>query len=127
MAAEAHLWHYAIAGLAFVLFGAVGHISRAIFNIFPDRLSDKPWMDMLISDGYSFGDYLFGTEYDEAGYYELYSLKNLRMYVIGALGGGWCMMLVMPGVSGMVAGVINQAAAALWDLFLYRLQNVHLF
>lgn len=51
--AEAATWHYAVALAVLALMGALAHVVRAVFNVLPDRLSDRPLMDLLISDGYS--------------------------------------------------------------------------
>lgn len=124
MAVQAYLWHYMVAGLAFVLLGATGHVCRAVFNVLPDRLSDKPVMDLLISDGYDLNDHLFGTEYDDAGYYRLDSWINLRNAMVFSALGGWAVMLFVPGASGLVASAINEGAVWLWQLFLYRLGEI---
>lgn len=127
MIAQAYLWHYIVVGILLAIVGAVAHVCHAVFNVLPDRLSDKPWMDMLVSNGYSLGDRLFGTEYDDAGFYKLDSPKNLRNYVVGTVIGGWAAMLLLPDASGMIAYLINCSCVWLWDLFLYRLANIHLF
>lgn len=127
MEVQAYLWHYVVAGLVFALFGVLGHVTRAVFNLYPDRLSDRSWMDMLVSNGYNLGDYLFGTEYDEAGYYKLDSLRNLRFYVASTVIGGWAAMLLVPGASGLVAEAINAALVWVWELFVYRLGDVRFF
>lgn len=123
LAEQAHLWHYLVAGGALALLGAIGHVGRAVFNMFPDRLTDKPWSDMLLSNGYNIDDHIFGTEYDDAGYYRLDSLKNLRGYVLAMVIGGWAAMLLVPHASGFVAHVINESAVWLWKLFLFRLDE----
>jgi hypothetical protein len=125
MQAQAYLWHYIIAGMLFALLGVAGHVGRAIFNVLPDRLTDKPWLDMMLSSGYNADDYLFGTEYDDAGYYKLDSFKNLRGYVSATVIGGWAAMLLVPDASGVVAYWINRSALWLWELFLYRLSDIH--
>jgi hypothetical protein len=127
METQAYLWHYLVAGLVFALLGVVGHVTRAVFNVFPDRLSDKPLMDMMISNGYNLGDYLFCTEYDDAGYYRLDSLRNLRNSVVATLLCGWGVMLFVPGASGLAASAINGSLAWLWQLFLERLNDIRLF
>ena len=124
METQAYLWHYIIAGVLLALLGEISHVCRAVFNIFPDRLSDKPMMDMLISDGYNLNDMIFGTEYDDAGYYRLDSLKNLRNSVVATLLGGWATMLLVPGASGLAAEAIDESLAWLWRLFLYRLSDI---
>lgn len=123
MHAEAATWHYVIAQVLFLLLGVLSHVSRAVFNLFPDRLSDKPMMDMMISDGYDWNDWLFGTEYDENGYYRLDSLKNLRLAVMYSMVGGFAAMLLTPGFSVAMAAGIDWSLAAGWELFKYRLDN----
>ncbi|MBX9466731.1 MAG: hypothetical protein KL839_02160 [Rhizobium sp.] len=81
--AEAAARHYVVALAVFALLGAPGHVSRAVFNLLPDRLSDRPVVDLVISDGYSWADMIFKTEHDDAGYYRLDSLHNLRLAVCG--------------------------------------------
>lgn len=121
METQAYLWHYIVAGLALALLGVLGHVCRAVFNVLPDRLTDKSWLDMMLSSGYSIDDYLFGTEYDDAGFYRLDSVKNLRGYVLVMLICGWAAMLLVPHASGLIAYGINEAFAWLWRLLLYRL------
>ena len=124
---QAYLGHYIVAGIVLVILGTVTHVLRALVNLYPDRLSDKPWMDMAVSDGYSFGDRVFGTEYDDGGFYKLDSLRNWRNMVVAMLLSGWAMMLLAPGVSGLVASAINMAFAWLWDLFFYRLETIRIY
>lgn len=123
MVAEAHLWHYLVAIVLFALFGVAAHVSRAIFNVYPDRLSDKPTLDMLISDGYDLSDRLLGTEYDDAGYYMLDSWKNLRNTVWMTVIGFLVLTLILPDGPGYMAYAINESVKWLWELFLYRLSE----
>ncbi|UDF28627.1 UNVERIFIED_ORG: hypothetical protein LHK14_14020 [Roseateles sp. XES5] len=124
---EASTWHYAVAFVLFVLLGAVGHVVRALFNVYPDRLSDKPMLDLAISDGYDWSDRIFGTEYDDAGYYRLDSWHNFRNACLWSGLGGVAAMLFSGEASGLVAYGIDTGLAWLWDLFLYRLQTLHWF
>lgn len=121
--AEAAAWHYAVALAVLALMGALGHVVRAVFNVFPDRLSDRPLMDLVVSDGYSWADMLFKTEYDEAGYYRLDSLHNLRLYVVWAMLSGFVVLLVVPDASMVTAYWIDWGLAALVDLFWYRVET----
>lgn len=123
METQAFLWHYMVAGGALVVLGVAAHVGRAVFNLYPDRLSDRPMLDMLISDGYDMNDRLFGTDYDDAGYYRLDSGRNLRNSVVATLIGGWAAMLVVPGFSSLVASAIDLTFAWLWKLFLFRLDQ----
>jgi len=122
--AEAQTWHYVVALVLFFVLGIVAHVFRAVFNVLPDRLSDNDRMDMIISDGYSYGDYLFGTEYDYGGYYRLDSLKNLRLSCIWTVVGGMAVMLLSPGASSIIAAAIDMSLRWFWDLFIFRLQNL---
>lgn len=121
---EASTWHYAVAFVLFLILGAFGHICRAVFNSLPDRLSDKPMLDLLISDGYDVNDHLLRTEYDDAGYYRLDSWRNFRNATLGCGVAGIAIMLLSDRASGMVAYGIDTGFAWLWDLLLYRLQAV---
>ncbi|UVC07066.1 hypothetical protein IHQ71_17745 [Rhizobium sp. TH2] len=115
------LWYYLLAGMCFVLFGAVAHVSRAVFNVYPDRLSDKPLMDMAISDGYDADDWVFGTEYDEAGYYKLDSGRNLKIAVLSLLVLGWGAMLLSTEIALAFAHAADAVFAWVGELFVRRL------
>ena len=117
------LGYYLLAGALFALFGLVAHVSRAIFNVYPDRLSDKPLMDMAVSDGYDASDRLLGTEYDEAGYYKLDSLRNLSIAVLSTLALGWGSMLLSTEIALAFAYAFNELAAWIGELFMRRLSE----
>lgn len=123
MLPEAATWHYVVAVALCALMGIVGHVVRAVFNILPDRLSDRPMMDLAISDGYSWTDMILKTEYDEAGYYRLDSLYNLRLAVNWAMFSGFATMLLAPDASKIAAYCIDQGIAWLVDLFWYRIET----
>jgi hypothetical protein len=118
------LWYYLLAGVLFALFGAVAHVSRAVFNVYPDRLSDKPWLDMAVSDGYDMSDRLFGTEYDDAGYYRLDSFRNLAVSVLSTLALGWGAMLFSTDIALAFVHAINELFAWIGDLFMRRLAEM---
>lgn len=126
MLEEAATWHYVVAFGLFLLLGAIGHLCRAVFNVYPDRLSDRPMLDLAISDGYDWNDRLFGTEYDDAGYYRLDSWRNFRNAALFTALGGIAVMLFSEGASGLIAHGIDLGLAWLWDLFLYRIENIRL-
>ena len=127
MPAEAATWHYFVAAAIFALLGAIGHVCRAVFNLLPDRITDRPLLDLPLSSGYNLPDLLFGTEYDDNRYYRLDSLKNFRISVMLSTAGGLLVMLFSPGASGAVAWMIDSGLSALWSLFLYRLHETGLF
>lgn len=123
MHAEAATWHYIVAQILFMVIGVLLHLVRGIVNVYPDRLSDKPLMDMMISDGYTVFDWLFGTEYDENGFYRLESLKNLRIALMYSMVGGFAAMLLAPGFSIAMASAIDWSIASSWELIKYRFDN----
>ena len=124
MAEDAATWHYFVAFFLFLVLGALGHVARAVFNVYPDRLSDKPMMDLLISDGYDTGDRLFGTEYDDGGYYRLDSWRNFRNATVLSGLAGIVIMLVSDEASAAIAAGIDLCLSFLWDLFLFRVDTV---
>ena len=123
MPLEAATWHYLVAAIVLAFIGVVAHVVRAVFNVYPDRLSDRPLMDLMVSDDYNWSDRLFGTEYDDFGYYRLDSLKNLRLSCLFSVAGGLAVMLFVPGASIVIAQLIDQSLAALFDLWAYRLET----
>lgn len=123
METELATWHFIVAGIIFVVLGALAHVVRAVFNVFPDKLSDTPAVNVLVSSDYSWGDYLIGTEFDDGGYYRLDSLKNLRLSVTYWLIAGFGMMLISAEAAQMVAYGIEAGLLAFVDLFWYRIEN----
>ncbi|MDP9810328.1 hypothetical protein J2W42_003189 [Rhizobium tibeticum] len=126
MQGEAATWHYFVAAGLFALLGAIGHLCRAVFNVLPDRVTDRPLMDLPLSSGYNLPDLLFGTEYDDSGYYRLDSLKNFRISCMLSVVGGLLAMLFSPGVSNAMAWLIERGLSWVWNLFLFRLHTIGL-
>jgi hypothetical protein len=124
MATLLGLGYYLLAGVLFALFGTIAHISRAVFNVYPDRLTDKPWLDMAVSDGYDASDRLFGTEYDEAGYYRLDSGRNLAIAVLSTLALGWGAMLFSTDIALAFVHAADQVVVWVGDLFMQRLADL---
>lgn len=124
MATLIGLGYYLLAGVLLALLGTIGHVIRAVANVYPDRLSDKPWLDMAVSDGYDLNDRLFGTEYDEAGYYRLDSARNLTIAVLSALAVGWGTMLFSTEVAVLFAQAADEVFAWLGELFMRRLAEL---
>ena len=115
------LGYYLVAGVFFALLGLAGHVVRAVVNLYPDRLSDKPLMDMAVSDGYDAQDHILGTEYDDFGYYKLDSRRNVTIAVLSSLALGWLAMLLATDVALVVAACIDWLFGSVWSLFLQRL------
>ncbi|MBC7281373.1 hypothetical protein [Hoeflea sp.] len=124
METELATWHFVVAGLAFALFGVLAHVGRAVFNVFPDKLSDMPAVNILVSNDYSWGDHLWGVEFDDAGYYRLDSLKNLRLYVGSCVLGGLAAMLFIDGAGQAIAALIDAGIGGFVDLFWQRIADL---
>ena len=123
MANTVHFWHYLIMIAGFAVLGIVFHIVRAKFNVYPDRLTDSKEFDVAVSPGYTLYDYIFDLDFDEDGYYELYSLKNLRFSVIGGVICGVIFIIGVPETNRMVAGWIDVVVNYTIDLFYYRIHH----
>lgn len=69
--------------LAGALAGCLAHLIRAVFNLYPDKISSTRWVNILVSSDYSIEDDLLGVEFDEySGYYKLFSARNLKISVV---------------------------------------------
>ena len=121
------LGYYLIAGLCLIGIGAIGHVIRAKFNLVPDLLFRRNGLNLLFSSGYNLQDMIFGTEYDDAGYYRFDSAKNFRIAVISALVMGWGLMLLSTEAALVVAGMIDAVGAWLWQLLVLRIADARLW
>ncbi|MCY0096177.1 hypothetical protein [Hoeflea ulvae] len=124
METELATWHFVVAGVIFAIFGVLAHTVRAVFNVFPDKLSDTPAVNILVSSDYSWGDYLWGTEFDDAGYYRLDSLKNLRLSVVFSVMGGLGVMVLVDGAGLGIATLIEAGISGFVDLFWQRIAEL---
>ncbi|MEQ8482328.1 MAG: hypothetical protein RIC18_16890 [Hoeflea sp.] len=124
METELATWHFVVAGAVFALLGIIAHICRAVFNVLPDKLSDTPAVNILVSGGYSWGDHIWGVEFDDAGYYRLDSLKNLRLYAVSFMVGGLAVMLFSAEAAQVFAFWIERGTGAFIDLFWQRVADL---
>jgi len=124
METELATWHFVVAGFVFALVGVFAHVIRAVFNLYPDKLSDTPAVNILVSGGYCWGDYLWGTEFDDAGYYKLDSLRNLRLCVTFSVLGGLGAMLLVDGAGLGMANLIEAGIGGFVDLFWQRIAEL---
>ncbi len=72
-----------------LVLGFAGHWWKSNADAYPDILDkDRPLLNMALTE-YDAVNYIEGHRYDEAGYWEYYSLKNLFFYlstgVVGTL------------------------------------------
>lgn len=124
METELATWHFIVAGIIFAAFGTLAHIVRAVFNVYPDKLSDTPAVNILVSNDYGWADHLWGTEFNDAGYYRLDSLKNLRLSVIFSVFGGLAAMLLIDGAGIGIASLIDAGLGGFVDLFWRRVAEL---
>jgi hypothetical protein len=80
-----------IASLLGGIIGFVGHYARAHFTYFPEDLGlGEPW-DTLTRDNYAFEKHVVGAKWDDNGFWDVDSNRNLAYYVIS----GFAMPLVL--------------------------------
>ena len=132
--AEAGIIHYLLAVPLLMVLGTLGHCFRAWFNVLPDKLDLFPHrpglsnaFDAMWSNNYSFWDMLVGTEYDANGYYEFFSFKNLRTQWLWTVAPGLAVLFSYADLANAYAGVVNAAPGWLWNLLVYRIQNMKLY
>jgi hypothetical protein len=104
-------WYFLVALAAFGILGMIGHVLRAVINLYPDRLSDKPLLDVVVSPGYSIEDHLFQLEFDEYGFYRLDSRRNLIITTILTMFGGLIIILLDASIANQISGLIDLAWA----------------
>lgn len=127
------LIYYAVAIVLFTLLGVISHVSRGLFNLFPDRgygngpKGSYSMLDDFLSSNYGIMDHFVGTEYDDNGYYDLYSLRNLRIACIFSIGGGLLGLILIPDIAPLFAMGVDHALVWFKDLVIYRLQNLRLY
>jgi hypothetical protein len=118
--------NFLVAMAAFALLGVVSHVLRAVVNLYPDRLSDRPLMDVMVSDGYSMQDHLLQVEYDDYGFYRLDSRRNLVITTVLTMLGGFFFLALDAAASNQISDWINSALAFLWDVAKLRGQEIAL-
>lgn len=117
-------WHFFAAIAVCVVVGAIGHVLRAVVNVLPDRLSDSERLDLILSDGYQWTDRLFGTEYDDGGYYKLDSARNLKLSCLMAAASGLCVFLFVDDAAHLFAQAANFSVEWLKDLVIFRVNEL---
>ncbi len=119
--ADVHFWHLPIVILLSALVGFIGHCARAMFNVFPDRVTDSDALDMVISNGYNGEDALLGTEYNDGGYYQFESARNIFIYCGTAIFVGTIAWFTVPGFAGGLAALIETSFAWIGETASQRL------
>jgi hypothetical protein len=75
-----------IAALLGTLLGVLGHFARAHLRLWPEKVTDSDILNTLMMDGYLFEKYAVEAEWDDAGYWDSMSLRNLFYYMISGFG-----------------------------------------
>ena len=105
-------------GIEFAILGCLFHVFRAVFNLFPDRISDNPAVNIMVSPGYSIEDHFLSVEYDDTtGYYKLDSLHNMKIAAICCFIVGILSLVTTPETWVFMTEVNNW----LWNRILHNL------
>ena len=94
------------------LFGIVAHFWRAHATMFPEDLGLGEPLNTLTRDDYQWEKHVVGAEWDDAGYWDPESLRNLLYYTLSGLGVPLLLGAVMWGqrteiVGGLCSGLIH--------------------
>lgn len=82
--AASELFCWAVLGLAL---GFAGHWWKANADPYPDILDkDSPLLNIALTE-HTVENHVLGHRYDDAGYWDYYSLRNLFWYLSGGVGG----------------------------------------
>lgn len=107
MIAAAELLCWSAFGL---VLGFFGHWWKAHADPTPDVLDkDRPFMNMALTE-YSFENYALDHRYDDVGYWDYLSLRNLFYYLItGAVGLPLCVYATAEGYAAAHASLCKGA------------------
>lgn len=77
--------------------GFLAHFMKSHMDLFPDQIFDKGDPANLIVPDYDLENLLLGNEYDDAGYWEYLSLRNLITYVMLSVLTVWTLRYLVGG------------------------------
>jgi hypothetical protein len=81
MSSVAYLFFVFVACIFGALLGFVGHFARAHFTYEPEDLGlGEPW-ESLFRDGYNFEKNIVGAKWDDNGFWDAESNRNLLYYI----------------------------------------------
>jgi hypothetical protein len=82
MDAIAYICFVLIASLFGTIFGVLAHYARAHFTYYPEDLGlGEPW-DTLTRDNYGFEKHVIGAKWDDNGFWDVDSNRNLIYYAV---------------------------------------------
>jgi hypothetical protein len=82
MVTLAYICFVLVASLLGIPLGALAHFARAHFTYFPEDLGLGEPLNSLTRDDYSFEKYVVGAKWDDNGFWDAESNRNLAYYVI---------------------------------------------
>jgi hypothetical protein len=62
--------------------GAIGHFARANMERWPEEVTDSDLLNEMMMNSYLFEKYAVGAEWDDVGYWDGASVRNLVYYVL---------------------------------------------
>ena len=68
------------------ILGIIAHFMRAHTRLWPEKVTDSDFLNELMMDSYLFEKYAVGAEWDDAGYWDPNSLRNLIYYMLWGFG-----------------------------------------
>ena len=110
--------------LAGALAGFIGHIIRATVNLYPDKISDNELVNIIVSPDYSTSDSVFNLEFDDFGFYKLYSIKNVQFCLACGFATGFFAYVVAP--EPQTSELIAQIFSGFGELVADRWENLRL-
>ncbi len=113
MVTFAYICFVLVASLCGIVLGACGHFARAHFSYLPEDLGLGEPLDSLTRDDYAFEKYVVGAKWDDNGFWDAASNRNLAYYMIGGF--------IMPFIFGVLffgqrESIVAYSCDQLWAL-----------
>ena len=119
---DIHVLHLFLALPAFALLGAVFHVLRVFYKYLPYRYPNKPYSELLLSGRFSYLDWFgvwdsaVGAEYDDDGFYKIYSWRNFRNYVQWTTVWLGLIWIAIPEFAESVSGLMDVGFGQIFEL-----------
>jgi hypothetical protein len=84
--------------VAGAILGILAHVAKSHMDPFPDQIFDKGDPLNVIVPDYDMLNLAVGNEYDDAGYWEYLSLRNLLTYVLLSVLTVWTLRYLVGGI-----------------------------
>jgi hypothetical protein len=113
MVTFAYISFVLIASLFGIPLGVAAHYIRSHFTYFPEDLGLGEPLDTLTRDDYAFEKYVVGAEWDDNGFWDVDSNRNLAYYAISGFAGPLVFGLLFFSYRAPVVEVTCRGFAAL--------------